>query len=63
MTRSEFDRLFEKDNNNRFVRLVIPAFKDAPEMNLIGKDPSEYSVDEIIRLKTYRRQLRESIEE
>lgn len=62
MTKAEYDSLFERDGNNRFVRLIIPAFKDAPEMNLIGKDPSDYSVDEIIRLKIYRREMKESIE-
>lgn len=62
MTQDEFDRLFEVDERQRFVRLIIPALKDFPEFNLIGKDPSEYKLEEIVRLKVYRREMRETIE-
>ena len=62
ITQEEFDKLFEKDEKERFTNLIIPAFEDIPEMNLIGKDPKDYTRDEIIRLKVYRREMKERIE-
>lgn len=61
MTQEEFDKLFEKDENGRFTNLIIPAFEEFPEMNLIGKDPKDYTTDEVIRLKVYRREIQEKI--
>ena len=37
ITQEEYDKLFEQDENGCYIRLIIPAMNDYPEMNLIGK--------------------------
>ena len=51
----EYRELFEQDENKAFVRLIIPKddYTGEAELNLIGKLPQDYSLDEIIRMKTY----------
>ena len=55
ITKDEYHNLFETDDNDAFVRLIIPANEptnDYPtELNLIGKLPQEFTTDEIIRIK------------
>ena len=53
MNREEIDRLFETDDEGRFMRLIIPATKEYPELNLKGKKRLELSLDEVVRLKQY----------
>lgn len=58
-TRDEIEYLLEQDENGAFVRLIIPKnvpykceeFKD--ELNLIGKLPKDYKIDEIQRAKAF----------
>lgn len=65
--KKEYEYIFEKDNNGAFIRLIIPANEpfDIPEykeeLNLIGKLPQEYTLDEIIRMKKYAGKLSERI--
>lgn len=53
MSREEIDKLFETDDEGRFLRLVIPASNEYPELNLKGKKRLELSLDEVVRLKQY----------
>ena len=53
MTYNEYLKMFETNENGSFVRLIIPATNEHPEVNLIDKNPSEYSLDEIILAKQY----------
>ena len=57
ISREKFDYLFATDENERFIRLIIPAFGGEPEINLIGKRREDLSVDEIISLKVYANEL------
>ena len=53
ITYSEYKRLFQKDQNDSYINLIIPADGDIPEMNLIGKLPKDYTIEEIVRLKKF----------
>lgn len=53
----EYKKIFAKDENGCFINLIIPKDDENEELNLIGKNPSEFSVDEIIRMKKYSGQL------
>lgn len=53
----EYKKIFAKDENGCFINLIIPKDEENEELNLIGKNPSEFSVDEIIRMKKYSGQL------
>ena len=61
ITEDEYHNLFETDDNDAFVRLIIPANEptnDYPtELNLIGKLPQEFTTDEIIRMKKYSQKM------
>ena len=61
ITKEEFERMFETDENGCYVNLIIPAMEGFPEMNLIGKRPEEYTVEEIAHSKTYRRAMYDRI--
>lgn len=63
MTRKDFEELFLTDKDGYFVNLVIPAEGDSPELNLIGKNQKDLSLDEVVRLKKYAQQLLEKINE
>lgn len=63
MTRYEYDELFKKDENGCYINLIIPATEEFPEMNLIGKKPENYTIAEITHSKTYRRVMRDYIDE
>lgn len=53
MEYKEYLELFRVDNQGAFVNLIIPASNGEEELNLIGKLPSEFTIDEIIRMKKY----------
>lgn len=61
MTRKEYRELFAKDENDCFINLIIPARDSEPELNLIGKKPEEFTLDEIIRMKKYSSEMHETI--
>ena len=63
MTKEGFEELFKVDENGCYVNLIIPETKQFPEMNLIGKKPADYTLDEITHSKVYRRVMREQIDE
>ncbi len=59
----ERNQLFEKDENGAFVRLIIPKSEgiDNEELNLIGKLPTDYTLDEIVTMKKYAHYIYERI--
>ena len=63
MTREEYKKLFETDENGCFLNLIIPAEGDLPELNLIGKMPATFTLDEVIRMKKYSSSLFEQIKD
>lgn len=58
----EYLELFRVDNQGAFVNLIIPASNGEHELNLIGKLPSEFSIDEIIRMKKYSADMFEQVD-
>lgn len=62
MTREEVKKLFETDEDGRFVDLVIPAVGEFEEIDLTGKKRLELTLDEIVRLKTYAGRLYAEVE-
>ena len=63
MTHEEYRELFAKDENDCFINLVIPASDKYDELNLIGKKPEDFTLDEIIRMKVYSSQMYKKINE
>ena len=61
ITQEEYNKLFEQDENGCYIRLIIPAMNDYPEMNLIGKKKEDYTIDEIVHSKKYRQFLHDKI--
>lgn len=61
MTHAEYRELFAKDENDCFINLIIPAQGDEKELNLIGKRPEEFTLDEIIRMKKYSIEMHEKM--
>lgn len=59
----ERNQLFEKYENGAFVRLIIPKDEqyNREELNLIGKLPSDYTLDEIVTMKKYAHYIYEHI--
>lgn len=53
LTYAEYKKILEKDENGCYVSLVIPAQGDRPALDLRGKRPADYTLDEIIRMKKY----------
>ena len=62
MTYKEYLKLFETNKDGSFVRLIIPAGEDYPELNLIDKKPAEYSLDEIVLAKQYAGELFKTVD-
>lgn len=62
MTHKEYRELFAKDENDCFINLIIPAQGSEKELNLIGKKPEDFTLDEIIRMKKYSSEMYEKIE-
>ena len=61
MTFNEYRELFAQDENHCYINLIIPAQDGEKELNLIGKKPEDYTLDEIIRMKTYAYELYETV--
>ena len=62
MEYKEYLELFRVDNHGAFVNLIIPASNGEEELNLIGKLPSEFTIDEIIRMKKYSADMFEQVD-
>ena len=62
MEYKEYLELFRVDNRGAFVNLIIPASNGEEELNLIGKLPSEFTIDEIIRMKKYSVDMFEQVD-
>lgn len=62
MEYKEYLELFRIDNQGAFVNLIIPASNGEEELNLIGKLPSEFTIDEIIRMKKYSADMFEQVD-
>ena len=62
ITYSDYRKLFERDEKGCFINLIIPATDNEEELNLIGKLPKDFSVDEIIRMKKYSADMFELVE-
>ena len=58
----EYKRIFEKDKDGCFINLIIPKDEQNEELNLIGKKPSDFSIDEIVRMKKYSEQLYKKVD-
>ena len=63
MTHEEYGDLFATDEDDCFINLIIPAQGNKPELNLIGKKPKEFTVEEVIRMKKYASKMYDMIEE
>lgn len=53
---NDYKSMFEKDDNEAFTKLIIPASYSSElkkDLNLIGKLPKDYSLDEIVIMKKY----------
>lgn len=53
MTYVDYLQIFEKDENGRYLRLVIPKTDSSDEISLVGKTDSDFTLDEIIKMKKY----------
>ena len=62
MEYKEYLALFRVDSQGAFVNLIIPASNGEDELNLIGKLPSEFTIDEIIRMKKYSADMFEQVD-
>lgn len=62
ITYSDYKKLFQRDENGSFVNLIISASNHEEELNLIGKLPEDFSVDEIIRMKKYSADMFELVD-
>ena len=58
----EYKRIFEKDKDGCFINLIITKDEQNEELNLIGKKPSDFSKDEIVRMKKYSEQLYKKVD-
>lgn len=62
MTYQQYLELIKKDENGCYVNLIIPKQGNLPTLNLIGKSPKEYTLDEVIRLKKYISELFDKVD-
>ena len=59
LTKDEFKKIFEKDDEGRYVNLVIPPmFGKFPGMDLRGKRPEDFTSVERFARHFYRIELR-----
>lgn len=58
-----YKEMFKQDKDGKFLSLIIPKNEKEEELNLIGKAPSEFTVDEIIRMKKYSASVFKNVEE
>ena len=57
VTYEEYLNTFRKDEEGKYLNLIIPANDLSGEINLIGKTDSEFTLDEIIQMKKYASRL------
>lgn len=61
MSLIEYNNIFKTNNDGTFLNLIIPAQEPTieyeTELNLIGKKSSDFTLDEIIRMKKYSEKL------
>lgn len=53
ITYAQYQEMFRKDADGCYVHLVIPGSAELPPLDLSGKRPEDYTVDETIRMKKY----------
>lgn len=59
MTYSEIEKLCERDENGKFIRLKIPAnepnddLKNMKQLDCIGRSWKDFQINEVIRIKAY----------
>lgn len=59
MTIEEVDKVFEVDDDGKFINLVLPNDKLGEEINLIGKRMLDLDKKIVIRIKKYAGKLYE----
>lgn len=47
----KYKKIFEKNDDGSFKNLIIPKNENFDELNLTGKLPESFTVDEVIRMK------------
>lgn len=57
ITYEEYLNTFAKDENGKYMQLIIPATELSAEINLIGKTDAEFTLDEIIKMKQFASRL------
>lgn len=62
MTREDVKKIFQTDEEGRFVHLIIPPIGEFSEIDLTGKKRLELSLDEIVRVKKYASELYSKVE-
>lgn len=58
----DIEEIFATDSEGKYIKLIIPATADMPEMDLSGKTKLELSLDEVVRLKKYAYELYSSVD-
>lgn len=53
ITYEEYKKIFEKNDDGSFKNLIIPKDENFDELNLTGKLPESFTVDEVVRMKKY----------
>jgi len=53
MTREEIKELFMVDSEGKFINLIIPEKNEYPQLNLIGRNQLDLTLDEVVRVKQY----------
>jgi len=54
--------MFKQDAEGKYVNLIIPEKGVEGELNLIGKAPSEFTIEEIIRMKKYAAEVFKAVD-
>ena len=57
METADFEEIFCKDKEGRYLGLVIPSLDGLPELDLRGKTDAELTPTEVSRKKMYVREL------
>lgn len=61
MTYDEYKKMFETDEGDRFVHLVIPAQGNEPELDVSGKKMIDMEIQTIVRIKKYSAKVFEEV--
>ena len=62
MCYEEYCKMFETDGDGAFLRLIIPASGERPELDLRNKKPSELSLDEVVWAKQYAAEMFKTVD-